>query len=219
MRRAFEQKVRSRWVKPMSDDLFERPASAPDRGRRAVLGGLSCAGLALAVAGCGSIGSQLGSETLSVRQLDQLMGQVFPYTRGFAGLVDLSLQNPRLQLLPQANRLGTVLDLVAAERITGRRFSGSIDLDYGLRYDADQGAIRLADVRVKRLDVEQLAAPQRALVNQYAPRLVELLLSDAVLYRLSEQRLKLANQLGVGVTSLRVRDDGLHIEMGPGSAR
>lgn len=172
-------------------------------------------GAAALLGGCSELGSTLGSQTLTVRQLDELLARAFPFRRDFAGIVELTLQNPRLRLLPQENRLGTALDLLVVERITGQRLSGGIDLDYALRFDPVVGAIRLADVHVGTLDLEQLPPATRTLVARYAPRLVELLLSDVVLYRLSERRLALARQLGVGVRALRVLPDGLRIEMAP----
>lgn len=184
-------------------------------GRRRVLQTLLAAGVPGLLAACGELGGQLGSETLSQQRLAQLLAQGFPYTRAFGGLVELSMLNPRLRLLPESNRLGTALDLGVAERVTGRRFSGGMDMDYGLRFDAAEGAIRMADVRVNRLEIDQLPPSARQLVGQYAPRLAELLLADFVLYRIPEQRLALARQLGVGVSALRVLPNGLRIEMAP----
>lgn len=184
-------------------------------GRRRLLHALLVVGASGGLAACGGLADGLGNQTLSQRRLAQLLAAGFPYSQDFAGVVELTLQNPRLRLLPQSNRLGTALDLQVAERLTGQRFGGSLDLDYGLRFDAQAGAIRMADVYVERLDVTGLPASSRPLVTRYAPRLVELLLSDFVLYRLPEQRLALARQLGVGVSALRVLPEGLRIEMGP----
>lgn len=191
-------------------------AQAP---RRRLLRALLAGCVPALLAGCGGLAGGLGSETLSERRLGEALAAAFPYTRDFGGLVSLTLQNPRLRLLPQANRLGTALDLQVAERITGRRFGGGMDLDYGLRFDAGAGAVRMADVHVERLAIDGLPAASRALVERYAPRLAELLLDDLVLYRLSEQRLALARQLGVGVSALRVLPDGLRIEMAPQGQR
>lgn len=195
-------------------------AGGPGRlPRRRLLHAVVAGSAAALLAGCGGLAGGLGSETLSERRLGELLAAAFPYTRDFGGLVVLTLQNPRLRLLPQVNRLGTTLDLEVAERITGRRFDGGMDLDYGLRFDAGEGAVRMADVRVGRLAIDGLPAAPRALVERYAPRLAELLLDDLVLYRLPEQRLALARQLGVGVTALRVLPGGLRIEMAPRDRR
>ena len=188
--------------------------------RRRLLQALLATGVPGLLAACGGLPPGLGDQVLSEQRLAQLLAQGFPYVRAFGGLVELTMLNPRLRLLPQENRFGTALDLGVAERVTGRRFSGGMDMDYGLRFDAGEGAIRLTDVRVNRLDIDQLPVSSRPLVAQYAPRLAELLLADFVLYRIPEQRLALARQLGVGVSALRVLPDGLRIEMAPqGRAR
>ena len=157
--------------------------------------------------------------TLSQAKLNELVAKRFPYTRNFSGLADLSLQSPRLRLLPQTNRLGTAVDMVVSERLTGSRYTGGLDLDYGLRFDEQEGAIRMADVKVNRIAVDQVPPAQRQLISQYAPRAAETLLSNVVLYRIPDEYLGMARNLGWVVSTLRVQADGLRIELGPQGAR
>ncbi|MBK6614858.1 DUF1439 domain-containing protein [Ottowia sp.] len=195
------------------------PGTRPAPSRRRVLaGGALLASLLPALAACAAPAGMRGI-TLSRQRLNELLARSFPYTRGFSGLADLTLQSPRLRLLPESNRLGTALDVVLAERVTGGRFGGGMDLDYGLRFDAQQGAIRMADVRVNRLDIDPLPPTQRALVAQYAPRVAEQLLADLVLYRLPAEQLALARDLGLGVGALRVLPEGLRIDLVPQGLR
>ncbi|MBP7452886.1 MAG: DUF1439 domain-containing protein [Ottowia sp.] len=193
--------------------------------RQGVLRLLAGAGLAAllppltACAAAGNAANALRTITLSQAKLNELVAKRFPYTRNFSGLADLSLQSPRLRLLPQDNRLGTALDLVVAERLTGSRYSGGIDLDYGLRFDDQEGAIRMTDVKVNRIAVDQVPPAQRQLISQYAPRAAETLLSNMVLYRIPDEYLSMARNLGWVVSTLRVQPDGLRIELGPQGAR
>ena len=193
--------------------------------RQGVLRLLAGAGLAAllppltACAAAGNAANALRTITLSQAKLNELVAKRFPYTRNFSGLADLSLQSPRLRLLPQDNRLGTALDLVVAERLTGSRYSGGIDLDYGLRFDDQEGAIRMTDVKVNRIAVDQVPPAQRQLISQYAPRAAETLLSNMVLYRIPDEDLSMARYLGWVVSTLRVQPDGLRIELGPQGAR
>ncbi len=163
--------------------------------------------------------SSLRTITLSQEKLNELLAKRFPYTRSFSGLADLSLQSPRLRLLPQDNRLGTALDLVVAERLTGSRYTGGLDLDYGLRFDDQEGAIRMTDVKVNRVAVDQVPPAQRQLISQYAPRAAETLLSNMVLYRIPDEYLSMARNLGWVASTLRVLPEGLRIELGPQGAR
>ena len=193
--------------------------------RQGVLRLLAGAGLAAllppltACAAAGNAANALRTITLSQAKLNELVAKRFPYTRTFSGLAELSLQSPRLRLLPQDNRLGTALDLVVAERLTGSRYSGGIDLDYGLRFDDQEGAIRMTDVKVNRIAVDQVPPAQRQLISQYAPRAAETLLSNMVLYRIPDEYLSMARNLGWVVSTLRVQPDGLRIELGPQGAR
>lgn len=179
-----------------------------------VLGG----GLLAGCAGAGTPGG-MPDRVLSAQTLGQLVARAFPYTHSVSGLADLTLQNPKLRLLPERNRLGTGVDLMLAERLTGSRVSGGMDLDYGLRFDANAGAVRMTDVRVNRLAVNQLPPQYQSLLSQYAPPLAEQLLDDFALYRFPDNQLALARNLGLVVSALRVEPDGLHIALAPEGLR
>ena len=155
------------------------------------------------------------SQLLTAQRLQELLARQFPYTRRFSGLAELTLRDPRLSLLPASNRLATTLELELAEHLSGQRFRGELDLDYGLRFDAREGAVRMADVRVNRLDIDALPRVQQPLVSRLAPRLIEQLLAGQVLYRLPPEQLALARNLGLGVDALRVLPEGLRIELRP----
>ena len=159
------------------------------------------------------------TQLLSRQRLNELLARQFPYTRSFGGLVDLSLQSPRLSLLPASNRLATAFDLVVTERIARSRFTGGMDLDYGLRFDAREGAIRMADARVNQLRIDQVPRAQQPLVSQYAPRIAEQLLADLVIYRFPPEQLELARNLGLTVGALQVTREGLRVEMLPQALR
>ena len=165
-------------------------------------------------------GSGMPGYTVSQQRLNELLARQFPVTRNLlGGLADLTLSSPRLGLLPASNRVSTMFDLGLTERLAGSRYSGGMDLDYGLRLDLQEGAVRMADVRVNRLTIDQLPRTQQQLVSKYAPDLAGRLLSDMVLYRLPAEQLALARNMGWGAAALRVLPDGLRIDMGPAGTR
>ncbi len=186
--------------------------------RRRLLGAVATWGLVAVLVGCEGPLSGPRSIVLTHERLEQLLARRFPYTRRWAGLAELTLQNPRLRLLPETNRLGAGLDFELAENLGGARLAGELDLDCGLRFDAQEGAIRMVEVHVLRLDVDALPPAQRALVAQYASPVAERLLEGAVLYRVPADQLARARELGLGVTALRVQPDGLLIELARVSA-
>ena len=192
------------------------------RHTQRLLAGCALAALLPPLGACaagGQAANALRTMTLSQAKLNELVAARFPYQRDFSGLAVLSLQSPRLRLLPQTNRLGTALALVVSERLTGSRFTGGLDLDYGLRFDDKEGAIRMADVKVNRVDVDQVPPAQRQLLTQYGPRAAQALLSDMVLYRIPEEYLGMARNLGWAVSALKVLPEGLRIELGPQGVR
>lgn len=168
-------------------------------------------------AGCAGADTANGvpDQVLSARKLDELVARAFPYTHRLSGLASLTLRNPRLRLLPERNRLGTALDLLLVERLTGSRLGGGMDLDYGLRYDGREGAVRMTDVRVNRLAVDALPQPYQDLLSRYAPPLAEQLLDDFALYRFPRDQLALVRSMGLTVRALHVEPDGLHIALAP----
>ena len=148
-------------------------------------------------------GSGMPGYTVSQQRLNELLARQFPVTRNLlGGLADLTLSSPRLGLLPASNRVSTMFDLGLTERLAGSRYSGGMDLDYGLRLDLQEGAVRMADVRVNRLTIDQLPRAQQQLVSQYAPDIAGRLLSDMVLYRLPAEQLALARNMGWGAAAV-----------------
>ena len=165
-------------------------------------------------------GSGMPGYTVSQQRLNELLARQFPVTRNLlGGLADLTLSSPRLGLLPASNRVSTMFDLGLTERLAGSRYSGGMDLDYGLRFDMQEGAVRMTDVKVNRLMIDQLPTAQRLLVSQYAPGIAEQLLHNMVLYRLPAEQMALARNLGWGNAALRVLPQGLRIDMGPAGLR
>ncbi|MEO7127547.1 MAG: DUF1439 domain-containing protein, partial [Rhodoferax sp.] len=68
-------------------------------------------------------------------QLQQAIAKRFPYRQGLGDLLDLQLQAPRLSLFPARNRIGTVLELTLSGRLMNDVYSGTIGMDYGLRFE------------------------------------------------------------------------------------
>jgi hypothetical protein len=185
-----------------------------------LLGAAALGALFPGLTACAAGGGGMPGYTVSHQRLNELVARSFPVTRPLVGgLADLTLSSPRLGLLPASNRIATAFDLGLAERIAGTRYSGGIDLDYGLRFDMQEGAVRMADVRVNRLAIDQLPRAQQQLVSRYAPGIAEQLLQNMVLYRLPAEQMALARNLGWTGAALRVLPEGLRIDMGPGGVR
>ena len=155
------------------------------------------------------------SYALTLAQLQELISKKFPQRRSFSGLMELTLLNPRLRLLPETNRLGTLIDLSASELLMGTRYSGTMDLDYGIQFDAKDGRIRMADVHVGKLDFPAVPAPYQAIFVRNASRMAEQALNGMELHEIKPEQLAMVNGLGFRVGAVRVTREGLRVELLP----
>lgn len=180
--------------------------------RRLVL--LSAGALALAMGAPATAGAQ-PSYTVSAEQLRQVVSQRFPLRYPVAGLFELAIQAPRLRLLPEENRVGSVLLMEAAGPALRRAHGGSVDLDFALRYEPTDRSIRAHDIRVHAVRLPSLSGDAAALIDAYARDSVRRALLEIVLYNLRPQDLALAHTMGFEPGEITVTREGLVIGFVP----
>ena len=168
------------------------------------LGGAACSALPPARVG-------QPSYTVSADQLQQAVARRFPLRYPVGGLLDLNLQAPRLRLLPELNRLGTGMVVLAAGPALGRSYTGEFDLDFALRYEASDQSIRAHQLHVNSLRFPDLPPGPSELLNAYGPALAEQSLRDVVLHKLRPQDLALPDAMGLQPDSITVTSKGLVI--------
>jgi len=169
--------------------------------------------LALGGAACSAMPDGRGqpSYKVSAEQLQQAVARRFPRRYPVGGLFDLSVQAPRLRLLPELNRLGTEMLVEAAGPALGRSYTGAFDLDFGLRYEASDQTIRAYQLRVNSLRFPDLPPGPSELLSAYGPALAEQTLREVVLHQLRPQDLALSDGLGLQPGSITVTPQGLVI--------
>lgn len=158
------------------------------------------------------------SYTISQAQLQRAIDHRFPYRRSLGDLLELQLQAPRLSLLPQRNRLATALDLTLSGQLLNDVYTGTLVMDYDLRFEPSDDTIRMAHVQVTSLNLEGIPVPYQDLVQQYAPRLAEQLLDEFPLHRISAKTMARANALGYELGAFKVTPEGLEVTVIPKSA-
>ncbi len=89
---------------------------------------------------------------------DDLRGQLdsrLPYEGRHLYVFDVTLDNPRIDLVEGADRVAGGVDVVVATTFAGRElsFSGAADMSGGVRYDAEQRAFFLKDPVVERMQL------------------------------------------------------------------
>lgn len=153
--------------------------------------------------------------TVSLERLQQELAQRFPLRFPVQGLLDLDVRTPQIRLLPQQNRLGAEMSVEAAGPALRRSHTGALDLDFALRYEPSDRSIRAYQIAFRNLRFPDLAPQASDLLNAYGPVMAQELLQEVVLYRVRDQDLALAENLGLQPGSITVTDKGLRIGLVP----
>jgi hypothetical protein len=126
-------------------------------------------------------------------------------------LLDVSLANPLVRLVPERNRMATSMDLQASERFSGRALRGSIALDHGLRFEPSDATVRLANVKVEEMKLELAGTPLSGQAARLGALLAERVLDDFVIYRVSDERRQSMARLGVNNADVAVTARGIEV--------
>ena len=155
------------------------------------------------------------SYTIPQATLQQAIAKRFPYRQSLGDLLEMQVQTPRLSLLPERNRIATVLDLALSGRLMGDAYSGTIGMDYGLRFEPRDNTIRMTNVQVTSLNLDGVPAPYQGVVQRYAPRLAEQLFDDFPLHRISAKDMARASDWGYELGGFKVTREGLQVTLNP----
>jgi hypothetical protein len=178
------------------------------RSRRTALG----AALML-LAACASVDPR--NVTLSPADVQKLVERQFPRQQRLMELLDISLSNPVVRLMPERKRLATSMDLLASERLSGRTLRGSFSIDHGLRFEPSDATVRLANVRVDDIRLELAGTPLTGQAGRLSALLAERVLDDFVIYRLSDEKRQLMASNGVNNADVAVTPRGIELRFAP----
>lgn len=180
--------------------------------RRRFVGSLlrGAAGVGVALAGVPHAQAQ-PSYTVSLAQLQEMVGPKFPRSVPVQGLVNLTLQSPQLRLLPEVNRLGAAMAVDAAGPALRRQHAGTFDVEFGLRYEASDRSLRAHQIRLGRLEFPTLQPAAVQLLNTYGPVLADQSLGEVVLHTLRPQDTALFDGLGLQPGPITVTPQGLTV--------
>lgn len=148
----------------------------------------------------------------SEAELNQMLARRFPIEKRVMEMLELSLANPKLALRPEAGRIATEFDLLAYERLSGRRWQGQLALEYGLRLDRSDNSLRMDNPWVTRLSLDKGAGAQ---VERIGALVVEQLLRDVVIHRLKPEQVERMAKAGYELGDVRVTSSGVEINARP----
>lgn len=192
------------------------PTTTPARRRVLALafGGLTAAWMTGRPARAAGLG-EARSITVGETELARLVEQRFPFEWRVPDLAEARASQPRLRLLPQANRLALDVDLQLTERVLGAAYRGQMAFDASLRYDAADPAIRLSQARVRSFRFDGLPGEFAASVNRIGRELAAQLIEGQVVYRPRPEDLKTAELMGYRPGAITVRAEGVSIALEP----
>ena len=151
------------------------------------------------------------SYTVPLEQLQEMVSTKFPRSVPVQGLVDLTLQAPRLRLLPEVNRLGAAMVVDAAGAALRRGHAGTFDVEFALRYEASDRSLRAHQIKLGRLDFPTLKPAVNDLLNAYGPVLAEQSLREVTLHQLRPQDTALFDGMGLQPGPITVTAKGLTV--------
>ena len=173
---------------------------------------LLCACLVLTA--CASI---LGPRTVLITK-DELASKIakpFPVSNRIMDLLDIQAQAPRLQFLPQNNRVATEFDLSASELLMGRTYQGTIGVSFGLRFEPKDLTLRLTQVKVDQINVAGLPSSASRYLTKMGAWLAQDKLQDYPVHQFKPEDLRSADRLGYEVGDIQVTDQGLEVHLNP----
>lgn len=168
---------------------------------------------AVVLVGCAAIDTPRRF-TLDESELQRLVERQFPLDRRMLEVLDVTMNTPRLRLLPESNRVATELELSSRDRVFGTRFGGKLAFDAALRYEPSDQSLRLAQVRVNELSLSG-SGSNSATVARLGAVLAERVLEDFSVYRLSPERAARLQQAGVQPASVTVTRRGVEVTLMP----
>lgn len=138
---------------------------------------------------------------------------------GAGPLLALSVDAPRLLLLPARNRLGATLQVEVSGGPAPSLQPGELDVLFALRYQASDRTVRGHGLELLALRWPGLPPELLHPLRQLLPALAREAVGEVVLHRFAPAELALADTMGLEPDQLTVVDDGLVISFAPQAAR
>jgi hypothetical protein len=194
---------------------------AGQQGDRRAFGRAAVAAIALAATaaalGLGGCATLAGSHdiVLSESHLTLLLAREFPLERKVLEVIDLSVANPQIHLLPETNRLGTELDVTATDRIFGNTAQAHVRLDYGLRFEPSDHSIRMTNVRVRELALASGSNQLHGAAQRLGTLVAEDVLEDRALYKMKPAQADEMDRLDLVASPIVVTAQGVTVHVAP----
>jgi hypothetical protein len=169
------------------------------------------------LASCAGVGGP-PKVTLSAAEIEALVKRQFPMDRRMLEVFDVTINAPRISLLPERNRLAAVVDMKARSVLFASGVNGQLTFDSALRWEPADQTVRLLQVRVQDLALDNSNPLARSAGERMGGAVAERMLEDLVLYTLPADRAAQMAALGVKPAAVTVTSRGVEISFASASA-
>lgn len=151
---------------------------------------------------------------ITQEQINTALQEKFPLTRSFL-ILRLTYANPRVTLLPHADRIQVGLDAELNIQILAepKNLSGSALVNCGLIYRAEKQQFFLSDPVIEKLAFEGIPAQHLTKVNTIATKLARDYLQQSPVYTLKANNAKTA-AAKLLLKEVKVKDGEIHLTLG-----
>lgn len=150
---------------------------------------LASVSAALFLAGCTSIPFLSGEIRMTADELTQRLARRFPLEKSVAGLLDVTLTRPTVELNADEQRIATTFDVGVKLPLTGRNVAGVIKLSGRPAYVATSNSLFLRDARVDQIRMDNMPEALSAALAKAASNFARDVLEDKALYILKPEEL------------------------------
>ena len=147
-------------------------------------------------------------------RLQNELNQRFPQNNRYLEVFDITLNQPKLVLLPVQNRVQFEFDVAIAPPLTSKRIAASLALSGSLRVDNQRHALMLVDSRVERMQVDGVDAVVGRQFGKLGNFVVDRIFKENPVMRFKEDDLRRAG-VQFEPKSITVRSDALVIALDP----
>lgn len=145
--------------------------------------------------------------TFSERDLEKRLGEHLPFTERYMGVVEVSLTNPRVNLVEGSDRiaggLDAMVDISLGEFSLGgdnAAIAGGIDISGGVRYEPADGALFMVNPQIEKVRIDGMGAAAANRANAAIALALDEYFRTHPIYVLSD------NDLGEAATKVALDD-------------
>lgn len=132
--------------------------------------------------GCSALPFVSGEVRMSANELTQKMAKRFPVEKSVAGLLDITLANPRVDLSEADNRITTSFHVVAKLPLGNKSLTGVLRVSGRPEYIPESRSLYLRDPKIDQLRLDNMTDALSAALAKAASTVAREVLGDKPLH-------------------------------------